>query len=369
MQVIEAAPLSGLPHLHSILHKSLDPVLSSLLHRLQTGDTDNLTREGVEPVLALALDAITVSTSAGALQQQFPALDLQQAEQVAELARKFQVHTCTASCKEIFAPGQLCRHYFPREPSLLPLVALRPSMATDEDRVILSSFERIKERVQKLLRLLPSHPLPAEEEDPVASLLNLLHQVADPPVARDGGGYSWAGATFCPGLQLDRLLQEFGVLTVSQEDAVLLAVYHSSVLCRRQSKFVPLRRVSEVWVVNFNPWAIQAIQGNMELDIITHTPQKLISYVGKGVSQRSLQTAKEELYDREQSGDVETAERLEELGKAGWREVSLVEALFRLDSNLTLSQCTLKVTWLNTNLEKLVQPGGVSGYILPYILR
>ena len=363
-QVLETAPLSGLPHLHSVLWADLDPALSELLSLLQTGATAHLTREQLEPVVALGQQTLTVATTPAVLLEQFPSLTPELAEEVVRLTMKFQVHHCTPSCTSSFQHGQKCRHFFPREPILLPLVATRPSLVSDEEKARMTAIEDIKEQVQKQLRLLHPFPHGEGEEDPVPSVLSLLRRVGEPPALLAGGGFTWAGVTFLPGQELDGLLQECSTLVTTLEDIQLLAVYHATLRVRRHSKYLTPRRVSEAYVVSHSPWITLAAQCNTELELVTHTPSKLISYVAKGVSQQSLHAAIGELWDRGGQGDLEAADRLEELVGAGWREVPLMEAFFRLDRRLFLSLCSNKVTWVNTSVARLVEGVHTGRYIL-----
>ena len=70
---------SGLPHTHWICWTSGGP--SVLLNRLQKGDS-SLTSMDLEPVVALLKVTITVSLSVEALQEQFPHLSQQVAQDV-----------------------------------------------------------------------------------------------------------------------------------------------------------------------------------------------------------------------------------------------------------------------------------------------
>ena len=337
---------SGLMHSHGLGWKREvdqgEGSLSSLLGRLQAGGGD-LTWEERGQVVELGRNAITVTTSVVDLRQQFPRLTLEEAEQVVVLARTVQQHHCSNHCSGSSPDGQTCGQYFPRAPSLLPLVAIRPNLFTDEQKAELEALEKISEKVQELLRLLPALHQGGQEQDPIVSLLSLLGQVAPPPVLQPGGAYFWAGVLFPPSQELEQILQHCWTFAATQDEVLLLAVYHCSLLYRRHAKFVPVRRVSESWGVNYNPWLLLAAGGNVEVELVTHTPQALYSYVTKGATSQTIPSMAEEVESRggQKMGDM--AEQLRLAEEEGWREVCLSEAYIRLDPGLHLitSNCTV----------------------------
>ena len=181
----------------------------------------------------------------------------------------------------------------------------------------------------------------------------------DQPVRLEDGGYTWAGTTFPIEPQLTRLINDCRTLEVGESGAVILALYHYSLMLRFHSKFIPIRTVHEVWVASYNPVVLLAWQANMELELVLHTPVKLFRYVAKGSRQQSLKAAISELGRRNGKGDERAAERLEEAIEAGKREVPMAEALIRLDSTLSLSTSfPTKVAWVNTAL-------GEGGQVIP----
>ena len=330
---------SGLPHCHSLgWRREVDTGPGSvayLLGQLQEGKR-GLTWEERGRVVQLGREAITVTTTGLALRQQFPLLTQQKVEELVTLARRHQIHICSYHCYGSSPPGQKCGQYFPKLPSLLPLLAVRPVLETKEQKENLEGLENIAQKVQELLRGLP-FPIPGGEDDSVASLLSLLRQVAAAPVTLPGGGYTWAGAQFTPDQELEHLLEECGALAETQEDKLLLTVYHRSITSRRHAKLLPVRQVSECWVVNFNPWQLLTARSNLEVDLVTHTLPHLHSYLTKGVTSQTIWEMAEEVESRGGGRMGDMAERLRQAGENGWKEVSLTEALYRLDSRLQLS--------------------------------
>ena len=361
--VVEAGNKSGLPHSHGLAYRrEEDPgpgSLSSLLGRLQGGKGD-LTWEERGRVADLGKGAITVTMSARDLADQFPTLTEQEVVTVVTLARRVQQHYCSQYCSTTKQNGQKCGQYFPRPPSLLPLVAMRPDLVTEEQKNQLEALETIGQRVQDLLRGLP-RPFQPDEEDPALSLLLLLQEVADPPVLLPGGGYSWAGAMFPPSEDLVHLQQECEALTTTQEARDLLVVYHSSLLFRQHAKYLPRRRVGECWGVNYNPWLLKEAKSNLEVEIVTHTPKSLFHYLCKGATQQTLLMTADEVESRggRRMGDM--ADQLRQMEDESWREVSLTEAFYLLDRDLHLFTSNSPVVYVS------MRP--FSSIVAQYILR
>ena len=353
---------SGLPHCHSLCWRSKEDTsfssVSALLGRLQKGSGD-LTWEERGQVVQLGRAALTVTMSPASLRQQFSQLTEQEVEETITLARHHQLHTCSHHCSK--SRTEECGQYFPRLPSLLPLLAVRPPMGTSEQRNRLETLENIAVAVQNLLRTMPVPHQPGGEADPVASLLLLLHRVAPPPVSLPVGGFLWAGVVFPPTQELEHLLQEFGAMAITQEDRILLTVYHVSIITRCHAKLLPLRQVSECWVVNYNPWLLRAARSNVEVEIVSHTVSQLQYYLSKGATSQTIRQMAEEVHHRggRKMGDM--AEKLMLAAEEGWKEVSLTEALYRLDTGLHLHSSNCCV------VSVFVEP--LSALLLLYSLR
>ena len=69
-------------------------------------------------MLQLAAEAYAFTLRADKLRAQFPSLTDEQAKEVVALARRAQLHRCTATCAEGRMDGKLCSHFFPRAPYL-----------------------------------------------------------------------------------------------------------------------------------------------------------------------------------------------------------------------------------------------------------
>ena len=342
---------SGLPHLHSIGWRSLPPAIASLLGKLQSGNCAELTREALAPLLEVAVGAITVTSSPARLLEHFPLLTQDQAKRAATLASALQWHKCTSSCTTIFPEGQQCQLYFPQLPSCFNIIAVRPQLRTREEEQALCKVECLHQRIQQLLRDHPPLPGHVVEEEPAEELLHLLRRMDGVPCPLPNGGWNWFGITWLPCSSLDQLLVECGELVAAEADKVLLALWHHSLLVRRHAKFIPRRRVCEVFLAKYNPWAIIAMQANMEIDLISHTPEALERYVTKGSEQLSLHSASDELEERGSRQERDAAERLREEVRAGRREVSMAEAFHLLDPWLQVSALSpTKVTFVSFNV-------------------
>ena len=107
----------------------------------------------------------------------------------------------------------------------------------------------------------------------------------------------------------------------------------------------------EVFLAKFNPWAMLAMKSNMEIDLVSHTPEALERYVTKGSQQRSLHLAIRELEERGSRQDLRTADRLGDEVRAGRHEVSLAEAFHLLDPQLHLTALSpTKVVFVSFNV-------------------
>ena len=341
-RVTEVSSQSSLPHSHWLCWGAVG--LSALLARLQKGDT-SLVREDLDPVVDLARTTITVSLRAADLLQQFTHLTQQESQNAVTLARAYQVHQCTPHCTSSYPPGQKCSQFFPKLPSLFHLQSRRPDLASDAKKRGFTGLWGLHERIQQLLRQLP-HP-GALGQDPVQSLLALLRQLDSHPVFLESGDYEWAGLKIRQSRELERLLDEVLALEpATVGDQVLLALYHQTLLYRRHAKLLPACRVSEVWVVQYNPELLLATQANMEINLVTHTVPTLLDYMSKGATSQAIPSTVEQLNSWGGARNHSMAEQLRLAWEEEWREVSLTEAFYVIYSELHLSAMDSVVSWI-----------------------
>ena len=335
---------SGLPHTHWICWTSGGP--SVLLNRLQKGDS-SLTSMDLEPVVALLKVTITVSLSVEALQEQFPHLSQQVAQDVVTLARRWQVHRCTTHCTTSFPEGQKCSQFFPQLPSLLNIQSRRPDMGTDAKKRGFDGVWGLHERLQELLRQ-HQHLEAQGEERPVVSLLALLRLLAPDPVLLPSFTYEWAGLHIRHNREMQGVLEEIrelelGLATLGDE--MLLALYHYTLHFRYHARPLLARKVSEAWVVPYHPTLLLANQCNVDVSLVTHTLPRLLDYVTKGATSQTISRTAEQL---EKWGGARNSSLAEHLmaEERDSREISLTEGIFILYPELHHSSTNSLVEWV-----------------------
>ena len=354
-QVIEHQTHTGRGHQHGVgWARNLSPSVVQLFHRLQKEDAHQLGRGDLEPVVAIGRASITVSTMPEDIVQQFPKLSLLQATEAGRLALAHQWHHCTESCESSVFPGQLCNKFFPQLPSLFPLVATTPLLGKEGQQRLEAIYE-IHTRMQNLLR---NRNL-TQEEDSVASLLNLLKSLANPPEPLPNEeGFTWHSVVFPNGSQLQRFLFDCQPYGRTPGDVLLLSLYHMSLLTRRHAKYIPVRSVADVCIAKYNPIVLLATHANMEVDLILHTPAVWFKYMTKtGASQSSLKSSQSQLSSR---GDNINGLRVSEMIEAKKREVTLGENFCLLDPQLSLASSNVTTKYVNTKFYPAgVDVGGV----------
>jgi hypothetical protein len=326
--------------------------LSTLLGRLQSGDW-TLTDADLAPVLELATGAVTASSCPYDIMEQFPSFSQDKAEKVAAYVNKYQVHSCTSSCATSIPTGQLCRHFFPRMPSFFHIIARCPNTWLEESRVELSIVENFHMCVQEELRNVENRAQ-LEEFDTPEGLVRLLTRAAGgTPTEKEGvpGAYSWASMTVTPSNELHEQMEAWSQrLPMNQPYALVLALYHNSLHTRRHAKFIPRRKASECYIETYNPYVLLTADSNISVDLITHTVTRLFSYVTKGGGGRTgIKDATMELLDRHETEALAVAEQMATRFD-GWREVSLGEALYRLNPSMQLASSNFSVFFINTKL-------------------
>lgn len=264
------------------------------------------------------------------------------ASEVARLAMLHQQHRCTSLCESSVFPGQQCNKFFPRLPSLFCLVARTPFLDKEGQRRLDNIYD-IHVKLQNCLRELCIGP----EHNNTATLVSLLEKVANPPeTLPNDAGFTWGGVAFPNGPVMQYVHQRCQQYGQTPRDVVLLKVYHMSLLTRRHAKYFPKRSVSQTYIGNFNPIILLATQSNIDVDIITHTPQVWFSYMTKSAdSQTSMKSSHREL---EKRGEHACALRLMEMMEAKKREVMLGEVFCLIDPQLSLVSSNVTVKFVMT---------------------
>lgn len=327
----------GIPHHHILGWGRVEPEVKVVLGRLQSGD-NTLTREELDGVAVLAKSSYTVTLSETKLQEQFSWLRPGQPREVVDLARNVQTHNCTKDCR----PGdqRRCSKSFPRPPSILTMVSRLPNLPTQEDRsLFLAPLEDLQIQVElKLCELKEAGQLG------VFLMKDILYFVdSSPPLRAQDGSLSWGGMTAFPGPDLAFLLARcLEVPGLTREEVERMTCWHYSLLFRTYPRVVSSREVAEVFTVNYSPAILLCTQGNHEVEVITSTPSRVVSYVTKGggaASKKVVNMAVRELQGR---GEEEMATRLKKMvEEEKMRVVSLTEAIYSLTPSLSLSSSNI----------------------------
>ena len=191
----------------------------------------------------------------------------------------------------------------------------------------------------------------------------LLRTAGEAPTTDGTGSFKWMDLHFPEGPALE---EQLAVCRTYLEGSTMvwwkervLALYHLTLQHRKHAKFVPLRKASEAFVENFNPWLLLGSESNISVELITHTVNKAYRYCTKGGGGREgVHDAAAEVLDGHKEGNVQVADLLAEKIKAGWKEVSLGEAMFRLDRTLHLSDSLFSVVFVAVEAESNQLEGG-----------
>ena len=98
------------------------------------------------------------------------------------------------------------------------------------------------------------------------------------------------------------------------------------------------RKVAESLVVDYNPFMLEAMESNMELRLIVHTPIKVVEYITKEQNVAfGIKKSVEHLLRHEEDPSIHNVLRL--INDA--RHLSLPEAFYRVDNSLYLSETNL----------------------------
>ena len=355
-QVTEWQTKTGFPHIHSVGFVNIEDELRSVQDRLIARD-ETVTGQDIGPLLDLATNSVSVTLSADELATSFPCLGRQLAEEVAALAARFQIHRrCGFDCRrEVESETETCRLFFPQLPTFFHVIASCPALSTPMDEKALEQVESLHAAVKSEMRKRREAGTLEADDSPHGLALLLLVAAGRPKP-------TWANKLVWHGIQFprDEQFYEFYAkcrLLVPQpsvEHAEVLAIYHRSLLTRRHAKHLPRRTLSEAYVEEYNPWMLRAAGGNVSVKMVLHTPIKLYHYITKSSDgTRGIKAAASELRQRGGQLDLASSDLLEAKMADGYREVTLGQALYRLDPTLRLSKSDLSVVWLCADVPEL----------------
>lgn len=339
------------PHSHTVCWSEhlVSEQLRHILERLQLGrQTWQLSDEQLQLVADLAGRLITCTRSADRLKSQFPELTQGEAAEVCQLVDKYQIHTCGPSCvarrdENGNLPDQPCKHWAPWLPASIRVCPRQPQ---ENDRHAFARLERIEAsllRVQASLRE-TDFPVGPEENDH-AALAQFLRQLFGDPLFVEPNDWLWAGVKIPQDLPFGRLRGLLSSLPgippgpAGQPDILVLTCYHTFLQLRRQPRVYHKRSLSDCFVSPYNPLALAAWQGNLQVELVTHTRGALFAYATKGTSASGVDELLRELDRRGGPRDGPAAEHIRSMtGERGnLREVPMSEALYSVDRRLSHS--------------------------------
>ena len=112
---------------------------------------------------------------------------------------------------------------------------------------------------------------------------------------KDKDGFTWREGVF-PNIQnLGRHTVDYwryahaDILNCQDTDLLnALAIYHTALATSstKHHTLVSKRRVDEAWVVEYNPYCLEAKESNMVIRLIMHTPKTVLDYITKGNSSK-----------------------------------------------------------------------------------
>jgi hypothetical protein len=305
----------------------------------------------------LAASSLSVRLTPTKLKVKFKDLDNNQlAEDIIALAKQFQVHLCTAKCD--WDDGREgCYYLFPRLPSEYFLItAVLPEGCSpyevEERNYFLHECEKIKKSVSGTVL-----SLKASGQLNTTNLLQLLLEAlgdvdSEPP---NQGCYRWKEGIFPHGRKFEEWQEIIGSKHPHKaRHKILFAVYYTALSTATRvspetesliNELVLVRDVYEVFVATYNPYLMEAMRSNMEVNLVLYTPEVVLRYITKGkkTAGNQVETVRELKKDDAFANRRDMINRLKHM-----REVSEAEAYYRLDPELTLSSTNLSVDWVNT---------------------
>ena len=349
----EFGDVSGWVHCHGVAWRRHGEAKTAFA-KVHNGEV--LTREDERHLCNLAASSLSVRLSPTKLKVKFTDLDDHRAEDIISVARHLQVHTCTAKCD--WDDGREgCYYLFPRLPSEYFLItAVPPNGSTpfeiEERNFFLKECEKIKNSVcRTILSLKDSGKL-----NTTNLLQLLLEAIGDVDVELPNQGcYKWKAGIFPQGRTFEEWQQIIGSKHPHKaRHKILFAVYYTALSTATRispetealiNELVLVRDVYEVFVATYNPYLLEAMRSNMEVNLVLYTPEVVLKYITKRkkTSSTQLATVRELKHDDTFAHRRDIINRLKHM-----REVTEAEAYFRLDPDLTLSSTNLSVEWVNT---------------------
>jgi hypothetical protein len=350
--VKEFGDSSGWAHCHGVAWRR-NGEAKAAFDKVHSGEP--LTKNHERALCNLAASSLSVRLSASKLKVKFNDLTVKRAADIVSLAKLLQMHTCTAKCS--FDDGREgCYYLFPRLPSEYFIISAVPEkystpFETEERDYFIKECYKVKSAVSDTilsihstgqLQTLNFHEL----------LLEALGDIdIEPP---NEGCYRWKGGVFAKGKKFDEWQGIIGNEHPHHaRHKILYSVYYTALSTATRmsaetqdliNELVLVRDVSEVFVATYNPYLLEAMKSNMEVNLVLYTPDVVLRYITKSQGrQDSSQVVNKLQEDQASSNAGNLVTRIKSM-----REVSEAEAYFRLDKDLTLSSTNLTVEWVNT---------------------
>ena len=349
--VKEFGDVSGWAHAHGVVWLKSD-VTRRVLEKMHSGSSVRESEK--KSVCDLAHSVVTACLQAEHLCASFPELSELRGDDIVRLASQHQTHDCMANCS-VENDSDGCLYHFPRFPTKRTVICspVEPNVDKDEARYLQSQCRKVKMAVRNVLI-----GLKANGQLGVTCLTDVLLAALgniDGQQPTQHGFYNWKdGELFPPSLTLTRWLElmrrdgdPYPALFAVYSTAISTATWHVDGSMVYQ--LVLRRTVAESYVVDYNPYLLEAMRSNMEVRIVTHTPELVVDYVTKAKDKPSSQRV---IQDIQEKGEPVTAARIASRAQ-DYREVSLAEAFFRIDDTLKMSETNLRVVFASTNFPEL----------------
>ena len=341
--VKEFAEITGKTHAHGVGWLPSEE-LSKIIDKLHRGEF--VPKSERQRLINFSDTIITSQTTPEEISQQFNDIDSERAWDIACLAKKEQEHICSRKC----STGNIsdgCLYHFPRLPSIETVLCslLDPGIETEEAEFMISCSKKIKMAVRKVLKEYKQNGR-LEFVDLTEILIQSLGDIDGDDTAQDGT-YLLKTGVFPICIELQDFLAHF--VRKGSSHPLLYAVYHTALSIATWkvenelvSQIILRRSPKDSFIMDYNPYCLEAIRSNMAMELITHTPMKVIDYITKAKdieNSSHLPFFEQKVPSSNRKQIIDTAKN--------HRKVSINEAFYRIDNSLRLSESNVDVVYLN----------------------
>ena len=334
-------------HVHGLAWRKTDDTLPIFRKLHQREVVTELEKECIE---SLADSIISTSLSANRLSVDFMDISQERAEKIAGLAARYQQHICSEGCA-IENDTDGCQKHFPRLPSDCTLLSCPPSplLTKAEKEWLVNECIEIKMRVREILDDLRRQDC-LDNTSLVQVLQLALGDLTESPENR------------CIRYGMNRLFPPCEVLRMwkdkfdSDENphSLLFAMYYAAISTSTWKvqgmlvyQLLVKRGVEECFTVDYNPHILEAMEANMEMSLITFTPENVVKYITKERNRAfSITRSRKELMEDGEEPSV--GNLLRKMNQS--RRLSLAEAFYRIDSSLYLTETNMPALSVDSDL-------------------